>query len=92
MNDAALKPSSAEISAPVTLVEALGSESMVHLNIDAPWVDAGDPDAVQDIADEKAAVARFSPKSTVRVGDNARISIDAEEIHFFDPDSRASIW
>lgn len=92
MNDAALKPSSAEISAPVTLVEALGSESMVHLNIDAPWVDAGDPDAVQDIADEKAAVARFSSKSTVRVGDNARISIDAEEIHFFDPDSRASIW
>lgn len=92
MNDAALKPSSAEISAPVTLVEALGSESMVHLNIDAPWVDAGDPDAVQDIADEKAAVARFSPKSTVRVGENARISIDAEEIHFFDPDSRASIW
>ncbi|NTE99987.1 ABC transporter ATP-binding protein [Agrobacterium tumefaciens] len=92
MNDAALKPSSAEISAPVTLVEALGSESMVHLNIDAPWVDAGDPDAVQDIADEKAAVARFSPKSTVRVGDNARISIDAEEIHFFDLDSRASIW
>ncbi len=43
MNDAAIRPSSAEISAPVTLVEALGSESMVHLNIDAPWVDARRP-------------------------------------------------
>ncbi|MBX5048406.1 ABC transporter ATP-binding protein [Rhizobium lentis] len=92
MNDAAIRPSSAEISAVVTLVEALGSESMVHLNFDAPWVDAGDPDAVADIGEEKAAVARFSPKSRVRPGDIARIAVDAEELHFFEPDTRTSIW
>ncbi|MBB2690555.1 UNVERIFIED_ORG: multiple sugar transport system ATP-binding protein [Rhizobium esperanzae] len=92
MNDAAVRPSSAEISASVTLVEALGSESMVHLKIDAPWVDAGDPDAVADIGNEKAAVARFSPKSTVRAGNIARIAVDAEELHFFRPDTRTSIW
>ncbi|RFC00701.1 ABC transporter ATP-binding protein [Rhizobium leguminosarum bv. trifolii] len=92
MNDAAIQPSSAEISAPVTLVEALGSESMVHLKIDAPWVDAGDPDAVADIGVEKAAVARFSPKSSVRAGNVARIAVDADELHFFDPDTRTSIW
>ncbi|ANL36483.1 MULTISPECIES: ABC transporter ATP-binding protein [Rhizobium] len=92
MNDAAVRPSSAEISASVTLVEALGSESMVHLKIDAPWVDAGDPDAVADIGNEKAAVARFSPKSTVRAGNVARIAVDAEELHFFRPDTRTSIW
>ncbi|MBB2717655.1 UNVERIFIED_ORG: multiple sugar transport system ATP-binding protein [Rhizobium etli] len=92
MNDAAIRPSSAEIAAPVTLVEALGSESMVHLNIDAPWVDAGDPDAIADIGNDKTAVARFSPKSTVRAGDVARIAIDAEELHFFRPDTRTSIW
>ncbi|WVT77054.1 sn-glycerol-3-phosphate ABC transporter ATP-binding protein UgpC (plasmid) [Sinorhizobium chiapasense] len=92
MNDAAIRPSSAEISAPVTLVEALGSESLVHLNIDAAWVDAGDPDAVADIGDERAAVARFSPKSTVRAGDIARIAVDAEELHFFEPNTRTSIW
>ncbi|MBB4480665.1 ABC transporter ATP-binding protein [Rhizobium etli] len=92
MNDAAIRPSSAEIAAPVTLVEALGSESMVHLNIDAPWVDAGDPDAIADIGNDKAAVARFSPKSTVRAGDVARIAVDAEELHFFRPDTRTSIW
>ncbi|MFL5011694.1 ABC transporter ATP-binding protein [Rhizobium sp.] len=91
MNDAAIRPSSAEISAPVTLVEALGSESMVHLNIDASPVDAGDPDAVVDIGNEKAAVARFSPKSAVRAGDIARIAIDADELHFFEPDIRTSI-
>ena len=92
MNDAALRPASAEISAPLTLVEAPGSESMVHLNIDAPWVDAGDPDAVGDIGDEKAAVARFSPKSTARAGASARAAINAEELHFFDPVTRTSIW
>ncbi|QFI69294.1 ABC transporter ATP-binding protein [Sinorhizobium alkalisoli] len=92
MNDAAIRPSSAEISAPVTLVEALGSESMVHLNIGAPWVDAGDSDAVADIGDERAAVARFSPKSTVRAGDIARVAVDAEELHFFEPVTRTSIW
>ncbi|ANL67962.1 sn-glycerol-3-phosphate ABC transporter ATP-binding protein (plasmid) [Rhizobium phaseoli] len=92
MNDAAIRPSSAEISASVTLVEALGSESMVHLKIDAPWVDAGDPDAIADIGNDKAAVARFSPKSTVRAGDVARIAVDAEELHFFRPDTRTSIW
>ncbi|ANM06599.1 sn-glycerol-3-phosphate ABC transporter ATP-binding protein (plasmid) [Rhizobium phaseoli] len=92
MNDATIRPSSAEIPASVTLVEALGSESMVHLNIDAPWVDAGDPDAIADIGNDKAAVARFSPKSTVRAGDVARIAVDAEELHFFRPDTRTSIW
>ncbi|NSZ66478.1 sn-glycerol-3-phosphate ABC transporter ATP-binding protein UgpC (plasmid) [Agrobacterium tumefaciens] len=92
MNDASIRPSSAEISAPVNLVEALGSESMVHLNVDAPWIDAGDPDAVADIGEERSAVARFSPKSMVRTGEIARVAIDAEELHFFDPDTRTSIW
>ena len=92
MNDATIRPSSVEISAPVTLVEALGSESMVHLDVDAPWVDAGDPDAVAGIGDKKTAVARFSPKSTIRAGDIARIALDAEELHFFEPETRTSIW
>ena len=92
MNDANVRRASAEILAEATLVEALGSESMVHLNIDAHWVDAGEPDAVAQIGDERAAVARFSPKSKIRAGDTARVSIAAEELHFFDPDSRASIW
>ena len=65
---------------------------MVHLDIDAAWVDAGDPDAVAEIGADKAAVARFSPKTEVRAGDTARVAIDAEELHFFDPNSRTSIW
>ena len=92
MNDATLHPASAEIKARVKLVEALGSEAMVHLVIDAPWIDAGDPDAASDIANERTAVARFSPKSLVRADDTARVAIAAEELHFFDPQTRESLW
>lgn len=92
MNDATLHPASAEISARVKLVESLGAEAMVHLVVGAPWVDAGDPDASSDISSERTAVARFSPKSRVRIDDEIRVAIAAEELHFFDPESRTSIW
>lgn len=82
----------AEISAPVTLVESLGAETMVHLAIDAPWVDAGDPDAVAEVGAEKSAVGRFSPRTNLRVGDRARLAITAENLHFFDFETRLSIW
>jgi multiple sugar transport system ATP-binding protein len=92
MNDATLHPASAEITARVKLVEALGAEAMVHLVVDAPWVDAGDPDASSDIASERTAVARFTPKSQVRIDDDIRVAIAAEELHFFDPETHASLW
>ncbi|MCE2737044.1 MAG: sn-glycerol-3-phosphate ABC transporter ATP-binding protein UgpC [Rhodobacter sp.] len=92
MEDALVSPGPAQITVPVILVESLGSEAMVHIAINAPWVDGGDPDAVVAIGETKAAVARFSPKSNVRIGETARIMIDAEQLHFFDPDTRASLW
>ena len=92
MEDAAVAPGPATIEVPVTLVEGLGSEFMVHLHIDAPWVDGGDPDAVAVIGDKRSAVARFSPKSQVRAGEMARVTIDAAQLHFFDPDTHASLW
>jgi multiple sugar transport system ATP-binding protein len=92
MEDALVSPGPAQITAPVILVESLGAEAMVHIAIDAPWVDGGDPDAVVAIGATKAAVARFSPKSNVRIGDKARVTIDAAQLHFFDPDTRASLW
>ena len=82
----------AEITAPVTLVEALGAETMAHLQFDAPWVDAGDPDAVAGEGGEKSAVARFSPRTQVRAGDRARLALSAENFHFFDFETRTSIW
>lgn len=50
---------SAEIAAPVSLVESLGSESMVRLSVDAPWMGAGGPDAAGAIGNVRA-VGRHS--------------------------------
>ncbi|THK38396.1 sn-glycerol-3-phosphate ABC transporter ATP-binding protein UgpC [Ensifer sp. MPMI2T] len=92
MDDASIAPSSAEIQAAVTLVEGLGAETVVHLAIDAPWVDAGDPDAIAEIGHQRSAVGRFSPKTAVRIGDHARVALNAANLHFFDPETRTSIW
>jgi len=95
--DAALAqdvPPSQRISARVTLLESLGSEVMVHFRLDAPTVDSGDPDAVEEKGGEAAAnaVGRFSPRTTARMGDQIEIAVTAENLHFFDPVTREAIW
>ena len=94
--DAALAPNvpeSQRISAKVSLIEALGSEIMVHFRVDATTVDSGDPDAVEEKAGTGTAnaVGRFSPRSTVRMGQTVEIAISTENMHFFDPDTRQTI-
>jgi multiple sugar transport system ATP-binding protein len=81
-----------EISAAVTLVEALGAETMVHIALDAPWVDAEDPDATEAGTMSRTAVGRFSPRTSLRAGDVARLAITTENLHFFDPATSQSIW
>jgi multiple sugar transport system ATP-binding protein len=74
------------VKANVKLVEALGSELMVHMLIDAKRVDSGDPDAPEEMHGEGYAnvVARFSPRSRVRVDEDVDIIVNAENLHFFD--------
>ena len=94
--DAALAPNipeSQRISSRVHLIEALGSEVMVHFRIEAPTVDSGDPDATEERsgAESANAVGRFNPRSRVRMGDVADIAISTENMHFFDIDTRQAI-
>ena len=86
-------PANQRITSKVTLIEALGSEIMVHFQIDAPTVDSGDPDAAEEkgARGQANAVGRFSPRSRVRAGDHAEIAISTENMHFFDPDTRETI-
>ncbi|TGQ91101.1 ABC transporter ATP-binding protein [Mesorhizobium sp. M8A.F.Ca.ET.208.01.1.1] len=79
------------IPAKVTSIEELGSEHIVHLNIDAVRVDSGDPDAVQDFGLASNAVARFEPASTVRSGSEIRLALDDTKLHFFDPETHLAI-
>jgi multiple sugar transport system ATP-binding protein len=80
------------IKGEVQLLEALGSEIMVHFRIDAPTVDSGDPDAVEEQGTSANAVGRFHPRSRVKPGDTAEIAVNAENLHFFDHDTRLAIW
>ncbi len=78
----------------IDLIEALGSELLVHFSIDAKSVHAGkvkeDPDALAMVSGE--GIARIGPKVKVAAGSRVEIGIDPEELQFFDPDGGASIW
>jgi len=80
------------IQAPVSLLEALGSEIMVHFKLDAQTVDSGDPDAVEEAGENANAVGRFNPRSTVKPGETRSIAVSTENIHFFDEQTREAIW
>ncbi|MGI9052609.1 MAG: ABC transporter ATP-binding protein [Ilumatobacteraceae bacterium] len=82
------------IRASVKLVEALGSELMVHMAIDAKTVDSGDPDAPEELPGEGSAnlIARFSPRSRVRLDDDIDVVVASERLHFFDAQSHQAIW
>ena len=79
------------VTAPVRLTESLGSEIVVHFGFDAQRVDPGDPDAVEEVG-ETSSVARFDRRSRCRVGDRSEIAVAVENLHFFDPISRTSVW
>jgi len=79
------------LSTTVTLVEALGSEIMVHFQLDAKVIDSGDPDAQSDVVDGHA-VARFDPRSRAKIGDEIELTVTTANLHFFDPETRLAIW
>jgi len=87
-------PRSRVLTAPVTLLESLGSEIMVHFKLDAPAVESGDPDAVKETGSDVTpdAVGRFNPRSQVREGQSAQIAVSTENLHFFDLETRQAIW
>jgi multiple sugar transport system ATP-binding protein len=60
--------------------------------------DAGPEDAAgltllaADSAGEAMITARLSPRSSARTGGRLRVALDAERLHFFDPETEDSIW
>jgi multiple sugar transport system ATP-binding protein len=82
----------ATMKSQVQLIEALGSEIMVHFQLDAATVDSGDPDAVEEAGVTANTVGRFHPRSRVRIGDTADIAVSTENMHFFDRETRLAIW
>ena len=93
-------PENSTVKATVSLTEALGSEIVVHFDLDVPKVvtedtkllekDSGAADTGMDLNATKF-VASFAPRSRVRIGDQIEVVVDTERLHFFDPDTGLTI-
>jgi multiple sugar transport system ATP-binding protein len=83
------------------LVESLGNESLVHFSTDARkvrnrggvWTADAEADASGGIAGATAAegVARADPRIRIADGDQVRLAVDVERLHFFDADTGDAI-
>jgi multiple sugar transport system ATP-binding protein len=69
----------------IALAEPLGSEVVVHFEVDTPPVIA--PDGV-DLA---GFTARLHPRTAVRSGRTVKLAVDVERLHLFDPYTGASL-
>jgi multiple sugar transport system ATP-binding protein len=109
MEDASLlkdAPQDRRISSRVDLREALGSEVLVHFEVNAPIVLTEDTrelavdvgaEAIEDL-EEKAKearstfVAQLSPRTRLRQDDELEVVVDTNRLHLFDPETGLGIY
>jgi multiple sugar transport system ATP-binding protein len=90
------------LAGEVALTEALGSEAMVHFDIDAKPALTDD---VRELAKDAGAatnldaggarstlVGRFGARSRLREGEQASVALDARALHFFDLETGLGIY
>jgi multiple sugar transport system ATP-binding protein len=107
LEDAALMPDAPadrRLRGEVSLREALGSEIMVHFDVDATPATtehvrelAEDTDAVTVREVEKETsrttmIGRFGARSRVQEGEVAEVAVDTRSLHFFDPETGLGIY
>jgi len=92
---------SGRLRGAVRLVEALGSEVMAHLDVQAR---PARTDEVRELAEDvgtsapteeqshAAVVGRFNARSKARPGDTIEIAVDTGAMHFFDPQTGLGIY
>jgi multiple sugar transport system ATP-binding protein len=89
LGDASRLKSSAE------LVEALGSDLLVHFGLDAETAVVQSSDSLQELKQStkaSRAIARLTSRSHVQLGSPIEVSIDLAHLHFFDPQTTEAIW
>jgi multiple sugar transport system ATP-binding protein len=107
LEDAALAHDRKEgqrLTGRVELREALGSELMVHVGIDAP---PAMTEEVQELAEDAGTTAeqlqggdtsravivgRFGADSKVRERETTEVAVDTRSLHFFDPETGLAIY
>ncbi len=103
LEDAALVPDSGPesvLEVSVELREELGAEVNAHCTVGVPplqvaAVAIGDsePDAaeIEEVPQIPAIIARLDPRTAIHEGERARIHVDLDSLHFFDPDTGDSL-
>ena len=78
----------------VDLIEALGSELVVHFTIDARRVQPEGASSADEDATAKAGegVARVAPTTPVKVGERITFAVNTEGMQFFDIETDKAIW
>jgi len=108
LEDAALAPESSpesRLRGKLRLREALGSEVIAHLVVDArPAVTDEVRELAADVGDDRRAeveaeelshaviVGRFGPRSRAAEGDDLEVAVDTRTLHFFDPETGLGIY
>jgi len=84
---------SPQLTGDVDLVEALGSELLVHFTIDAKRVlaEGAHEEDVEQLLKSGEGVARVDPRATIKPGTIVRFAVDVKRMQFFDPESGAVI-
>jgi multiple sugar transport system ATP-binding protein len=98
-------PEDVRLRGKLILREALGSELMVHFEIDAPPVLTEDTrELIEEVTKgsgiqpppegEKTSkmVGRFDPRSRVREGQQLEAVVETRALHFFDPETGLAIY
>jgi multiple sugar transport system ATP-binding protein len=78
----------------VDLIEALGSELVIHFTIDAPRVQPEGATSADEDATAKAGegVARVAPDTKIKVGERITFAVNTEGMQFFDMETDKAIW
>jgi multiple sugar transport system ATP-binding protein len=109
MEDASLvadAPPERRIKATVDLIEALGSDVVIHFRIAAPPAltedakelasDVGQ-EALEKVTQEAAGgestiVARLNPRTRANKGEEIELVVDTSRLHFFDPEDGSAVY
>jgi multiple sugar transport system ATP-binding protein len=101
LEDAAIAadaPADRRLRVPVELREALGSEVLLHIRMDAPPVQT--EDALELARDREVEgpgqegsvfVARVDPRTSARTGETVELVVETANLHVFDPADGSSI-
>jgi multiple sugar transport system ATP-binding protein len=104
VEDAALltdTPADRRLRGTVELTEALGSEIVAHIGVEAKPALTEDVrelalDVGEDLEDEAEAtttlVGRIGANSSLRQGDTAELAVDTNALHFFDLETGAGVY